>query len=873
MGNTIINTYVNDLASLNAAIATANQETLAGVYEIDFRANVELTAALTAINLHAGVTLDIEGNNATLNGANAQGVSDHQRGLFVYSGTVTINNLALYNLNAVGGSSNAGGGGAGLGGALFVANEVANGAAATGAVTLNNVTFAGDSATGGSGGVAGLGGGGGGLGGDGHSGGGGVGSGASGGLATEGAGGAGIVAGAGAAGNGDASSGPYQTAFGGADGGGGGGGAWLGFGPITGVGGGAGGGVGGASIVYNSTSNGTVDAAKGGFGGGGGGGGSHDLGHGYPVVYGAGGAGGFGGGGGAAAGGSALAGVGGFGGGGGADSSGGEAGGFGAGAGSTTVGGGGLGAGGDVFVEQGASLSIANSYVTQGGVTGGNGAINGSAFGSTIFLQGGQTLVLGAGQAGYQTTILFGSIADAAGFGGTGVGSVTVAGQGAVALVNASTFTGGVTLQSGLLTLGDAAAAGSGAITFAGTAELKLLMSGATLANPIAGFTTGDTLDFSGAAYSAAANLTYTHDPADDAGLVTVLTATGATLASFAVQGRYNVANFKLSADSSGSLLVGYKPGVAYPAPADFNGDGLSDILWRNANGALSFWGSTAGGFSGQAGPAIGTDWSVAGIGDFNGSGVEGVLWRNANGDLTTWNALASAPLDFAGNGGVTYHVGLDWQVAGVGDFNGDGAKDILWRNAGGAVEIWNAHSGSSPTAFDAAPALALGADWQVAGIGEFNGSGCDGILWRNANGDVTTWNSTGAAPESFAGNGGTTYHVGLDWQVAGVGDFNGDGHSDILWRNASGALQIWLESPGSRPVAFAAEALPAVGTDWQVADVGDFNGDGRSDIVWRNVNSGDVQLWLAQAGPTASFTAKDLGAVGADWQIVAKAS
>src|SRR5256885_1172989 len=87
---------------------------LVGSYEIDLgpNANIALTTALEAINLHSGVTLDIEGNGATLDGLNST------RGLFVYSGTVTIKNLTVANASAVGGAAgdNAGGADAVLGG-------------------------------------------------------------------------------------------------------------------------------------------------------------------------------------------------------------------------------------------------------------------------------------------------------------------------------------------------------------------------------------------------------------------------------------------------------------------------------------------------------------------------------------------------------------------------------------------------------------------------------------------------------------------------------------------------------------------------------------------------------------------------------------
>ena len=60
-------------------------------------AAINLTTPLEAINLKTGVTLDIEGQGATLNGGGSQ------RGLFVYSGVVTVENLTLANMKAVGG--------------------------------------------------------------------------------------------------------------------------------------------------------------------------------------------------------------------------------------------------------------------------------------------------------------------------------------------------------------------------------------------------------------------------------------------------------------------------------------------------------------------------------------------------------------------------------------------------------------------------------------------------------------------------------------------------------------------------------------------------------------------------------------------------
>jgi hypothetical protein len=459
------------------------------------------SADISAIDLKGSDQLVINGEGDTLNGADAY------RGLFVYSGQVTIEDLTIKNAAAKGGAggsgSGGGGGGAGLGGGLFVADDAAHGAAPSD-VTLIGVNFAGDSATGGAGGGNGGetpagGGGGGGLGGSGGDfhyvsggGGGGVGLSAGGGNGDNDNGGAGLIPGASSGGGGGSSATPGGS--GGASGGGGGGGN-------SHAGDGGGGGVDGGQ------GNGTT-AGQGGFGGGGGGA--------FKDPSGLGGAGGFGGGGGGGGGVfGARGGHGGFGGGGGAGGSSGSGGsaGFGGGRGGSggvsygAGGGGGLGAGGDIFVQAGASLTIESGTEQAGTVAGGKGAnggipgagADGGAFGNDIFLQGDESLTL-APPAG-QTVGIGGVIADQTGSGGTaggaGAGSIVVDGGGTVALMGADTYTGGTSLESGTLELGNSLAAGTGAIAFEGAASLEI-ESGDLPANAITGFTGGDSIELVG---------------------------------------------------------------------------------------------------------------------------------------------------------------------------------------------------------------------------------------------------------------------------------------------------------------------------------------------------------------------------------------
>ena len=80
----------------------------------------------------------------------------------------------------------------------------------------------------------------------------------------------------------------------------------------------------------------------------------------------------------------------------------------------------------------------------------------------------------------------------------------------------------------------------------------------------------------------------------------------------------------------------------------------------------------------------------------------------------------------------------------------------------------------------------------------------------------------------------------GPSWHVEDSGDFNGDGKSDILWQNDNGAPAIWLMD-GTNISGGA--ALPNPGPTWDIAEAADFNGDGKSDILWQHDN-GAPAIW-----------------------------
>jgi hypothetical protein len=116
----------------------------------------------------------------------------------------------------------------------------------------------------------------------------------------------------------------------------------------------------------------------------------------------------------------------------------------------------------------------------------------------------------------------------------------------------------------------------------------------------------------------------------------------------------------------------------------------------------------------------------------------------------------------------------------------------------------------------------------------------------------------------TVASSGVTSLSAGLSWDIAGVGDFNGDGRDDLLWRNSNGAIAIWHMNGTS---AQSALTSVQVGNEWNIAAVGDYSGDGRDDILWRHDN-GLTVLWEMDGASVVDANLTSVQ-VSTDWGIV----
>jgi Ca2+-binding RTX toxin-like protein len=296
------------------------------------------------------------------------------------------------------------------------------------------------------------------------------------------------------------------------------------------------------------------------------------------------------------------------------------------------------------------------------------------------------------------------------------------------------------------------------------------------------------------------------------------------------------------------------------PVRNDFNDDQRADILWRNTSTGNVYIYQMNGLDIASEGSVrtVSLDWKIAGTGDFNGDKKSDILWRNSNNGETYLYQMNGSTVT---NEGSVSTISLNWQIAGTGDFNGDSKSDILWRNQTTGEVLIDQMDGSTIASEESIRTVNL--DWKIAGTGDFNGDSKSDILWRNSiTGDVVIYQMNGFNVASEQ----TVRNVSNDWVIEGVDDFNNDGKSDILWRNSnSGNVYGYLMNGFTIANEGSIGQVP-IATGWEIAGTGDNNGDGNSDILWRNDN-GAVYSW--QLNGLTKLAEGGIRQVSNDWQIV----
>ena len=304
-----------------------------------------------------------------------------------------------------------------------------------------------------------------------------------------------------------------------------------------------------------------------------------------------------------------------------------------------------------------------------------------------------------------------------------------------------------------------------------------------------------------------------------------------------------------IATGSSNQSFVAATGGTtALPPPT-----GDNDILFQNVSGQAAIWDVSGATLTSSAllGANPGPNWKDVGTGDFNDDMLPDILLQNTNGAVAVWETDGTSVTSSA----VVANSGPNWHAIGTGDFNDDGHSDILLQNTSGAVAIWDMN-GTSITS--SAVVANPGANWKAVGTGDFNDDGHSDILLQNTNGTVAIWEMNGANGTTVA-DSAVVANPGANWKVVGTGDFNGDGHSDILLQNTNGNVAIW-EMNGVSITSSAAVGDP--GPNWHAIGT-----NGGSDILLQNT-SGQTAIWDTSGTSITGSGAVSANA-GPNWRAV----
>jgi peptidyl-prolyl cis-trans isomerase A (cyclophilin A) len=277
----------------------------------------------------------------------------------------------------------------------------------------------------------------------------------------------------------------------------------------------------------------------------------------------------------------------------------------------------------------------------------------------------------------------------------------------------------------------------------------------------------------------------------------------------------------------------------------DFDGDGLTDTATQTSAGVWWVTRTTTTGTAAAEPWAALAVFQFPTVGDFDADGKDDIAIRNeANG---AWRVLTSTGSAFSSSRFGRWNATLTWGNVAAGDFNADGKDDLVGQRSDGAWVV----ATSTGTAFLSNIWAYFAVD-QFATVGDFDADGRDDVAVRNAaNGSwrVLTSNGSTFTPVKFGG-----WAIDTTWSNVRAGDFDGDGRADLVGQRADGSWQV------SRSTGAAFETSTwAVLSSGQFVTVGDFNADGRSDVAVRNAANGS---WRVLTSSGSAFTHARVG----DW-------
>ena len=181
------------------------------------------------------------------------------------------------------------------------------------------------------------------------------------------------------------------------------------------------------------------------------------------------------------------------------------------------------------------------------------------------------------------------------------------------------------------------------------------------------------------------------------------------------------------------------------------------------------------------------------------------------------------------------------WQIFGIGfTAAGKTTADVYLKSADNVIGAWTTDASGringwkTVGSFDSAT--------QVLGLGDFNGDGQTDLLLKNDNGTVGCHLADGTGWRRLQ-------ELGDELTIMAIGDLNGDGKSDVVLKHRAGFAGCWLTRDDGTMAWADLDTLP---NGFEIVGCGDFNGDGTDDVLLKK--SDYYGAWIVKNGSVSSW-------------------
>ena len=264
--------------------------------------------------------------------------------------------------------------------------------------------------------------------------------------------------------------------------------------------------------------------------------------------------------------------------------------------------------------------------------------------------------------------------------------------------------------------------------------------------------------------------------------------------------------------------------------------------------------------------------WTAPPAADINDDARLDLIWHHATqGYVAAWLLNGTTLIDsvLTNPGSVS---DTNWKIVATPRLNPDFKTDLVWQDdREGWLGAWIMNGRHLLESVSLTPSRVADTDWKIVGSADLNRDGKMDLIWRHVrDGWIAAWLMDGTIMiESVLLSPDRVTDV--NWKIVGSGDFNRDGHADLLWWNAEDGWLVAWDMVGTQMVG-SVSLIPERVADvsWVPVSVADVNVDGTSDLIWQHRTEGWLAVWLMNGRTLLSSVSLSPERVAdVNWRIV----